>query len=79
MNERMHVLQMIEDGQVSAAEGLGLLGALAEPAPDQASRDQAAPDHERQIVWPNRPSQGADDRHNDGNATHAHGRQRSDQ
>ena len=41
-SERMRILQMIEDGQVSAAEGLKLLDALsaAETAP---SANQAAP------------------------------------
>ncbi len=48
---RMHILQMIEDGKISAAEGLRLLGALsrdaaaAGPAPEPAAppRDRDAP------------------------------------
>lgn len=37
--ERMHILQMIEDGKISAADGLRLLDALGQPA----EAGQAAP------------------------------------
>ncbi len=61
-NERMRILQMIEDGQVSAAEGLRLLDALSEPEPaapppaagsgDRASRAaEPSPDLERWRRW----------------------------
>ena len=45
--ERMHILQMIEDGQISAADGLRLLDALAadaaaEPLPADAQTAPAA-------------------------------------
>ena len=44
--ERMHILQMIEDGKISAAEGLRLLDALgaAESAALPPDAAQAAPD-----------------------------------
>ena len=64
--ERMHILQMIEDGKITAAEGLSLLNALtgakpgaegggAEPVPEappaEAEKAQAMPEMGKWKQW----------------------------